>query len=386
MEFKHSEPFTVGVELEVQILSTHDYNLIRGSADLLALLAKTEHPGEVKPEITESMFEMSTSVHRGHRTLLAELEAIRDAVVKQAQRLNVAIAGGGAHPFQRWSEQRIFPGERFFHLHDLYGYLAKQFTVFGQHIHIGVESGDDAIYLTHLMARYIPHFIALSASSPFSQGVDTVFDSSRLNNINAFPLSGTIPFVRSWAQFIEYFESMKSLGVVESMKDFYWDIRPKPEYGTIEIRVCDTPLTVERAAALAAYAQALARYLMSVRPQMPSQDVYRVYSFNRFSACRFGLEGGLIDAYSRSRSSIKEDIKATLHEIAPHLEAVDAGDAMRDIRSVVDSGRNDACWLREANAKTGSQANVMRMSAELWAKGIDPLAALAGTGSSPDAR
>jgi carboxylate-amine ligase len=386
MEFKHSEPFTVGVELEVQILSTHDYNLIRGSADLLALLAKTEHPGEVKPEITESMFEMSTSVHRGHRTLLAELEAIRDAVVKQAQRLNVAIAGGGAHPFQRWSEQRIFPGERFFHLHDLYGYLAKQFTVFGQHIHIGVESGDDAIYLTHLMARYIPHFIALSASSPFSQGVDTVFDSSRLNNINAFPLSGTIPFVRSWAQFIEYFESMKSLGVVESMKDFYWDIRPKPEYGTIEIRVCDTPLTVERAAALAAYAQALARYLMSVRPQMPSQDVYRVYSFNRFSACRFGLEGGLIDAYSRSRSSIKEDIKATLHEIAPHLEAVDAGDATRDIRTVLESGRNDAGWLRETHRKTGSLANVMRMSAELWAKGIDPLAALAGTGSSPDAR
>jgi carboxylate-amine ligase len=375
LEFTHSDPFTVGVELEVQILSTHDYNLLRGSADLLALLAKTGHPGEVKPEITESMFEMSTSVHRGYRTLIAELEAIRDAVVKQAQRLNVAIAGGGAHPFQRWSEQRIFPRERFFHLHDLYGYLAKQFTVFGQHIHIGVESGDDAIYLTHLMARYIPHFIALSASSPVSQGVDTAFDSSRLNNINAFPLSGTIPFVRSWPEFVEYFESMRSLGVVSSMKDFYWDIRPKPEYGTIEIRVCDTPLTVQRAAALAAYAQGLARYLMTARPQLPSQDVYRVYSFNRFSACRFGLEGGLIDAYNRSRCLIKEDIAATLDSIAPHLEGQDAGAAMRDIRSVLDSGRNDAGWLREAYSRTGSLANVMRMSAELWAKGAVPLPA-----------
>jgi carboxylate-amine ligase len=374
-EFAPSEPFTVGVELEVQILSTHDYNLIRGSADLLALLAKSGHPGEVKPEITESMFEMSTSVHRGHRTLAAELEAIRDAVVKQAQRLNVAIAGGGSHPFQRWSEQRIFPRERFFHLHDLYGYLAKQFTVFGQHIHIGVQSGDDAIYLTHLMARYIPHFIALSASSPYSQGVDTVFDSSRLNNINAFPLSGTMPFVRSWSEFLEYFESMKALGVVESMKDFYWDIRPKPEYGTIEIRVCDTPLTVQRAAALAAYAQGLARYLMTARPQLPSQDVYRVYSFNRFSACRFGLEGGLIDAYSRSRCLIKEDVAATLQLIAPHLEALDARGAMREIQSVLDTGRNDAGWLREAYRKTSSLANVMRMSAELWAKGSIPLAA-----------
>jgi carboxylate-amine ligase len=375
MEFKRSEPFTLGVELEVQILSTHDYNLIRGSADLLALLGKSGHPGEVKPEITESMFEMSTTVHRGPRTLLAELEALRDAVVGQAQRLNVAIAGGGAHPFQRWSEQRISSGERFYRLHDLYGYLAKQFTVFGQHIHIGVPAGDDAIYLTHLMARYVPHFIALSASSPYSQGVDTAFDSSRLNHINAFPLSGTMPFVRSWPEFLEYFESMKALGVVESMKDFYWDVRPKPEFGTIEIRVCDTPLTVRRAASLAAYAQGLARYLMTTRPELPSQDLYRVYGFNRFSACRFGLEGGLIDACSRSRCPIREDIAAALDRIAPHLEELDAGDALRDIRSVLDSGRNDAGWLREAYRRTGSLANVMRMSAELWAKGSDPLAA-----------
>ncbi|HWQ38724.1 MAG TPA: YbdK family carboxylate-amine ligase [Burkholderiales bacterium] len=375
MEFKHSEPFTVGVELEVQILSTHDYNLIRGAADLLTLLAKAGHPGEVKPEITESMFEMSTSVHRTHRTLLAELQAIREAVVRQAQRLNVAIAGGGAHPFQRWSEQRIFPGARFFHLHDLYGYLAKQFTVFGQHIHIGVESGDDAVYLTHLMARYLPHFIALSASSPYSQGVDTAFDSCRLNSINAFPLSGTMPFVRSWAEFIDYFESMRSLGIVESMKDFYWDIRPKPEYGTIEIRVCDTPLTVERAAALAAYAQALARYLMTARPHLPSQDVYRVYSFNRFCACRFGLEGGLIDAYTRSRCLIKEDVAAVFEQIAPYVDALDAGAALENLRAVLDSGRNDAGWLREAHRKTGSLPNTVRLSAELWAKGSVPLPA-----------
>lgn len=374
MQFQRSDPLTLGVELEVQILSTHDYNLMRGSADLLALLAKTKHPGEVKPEITESMFEMSSSVHRGPRTLLAELEALRDAVARQAQRLNVAIAGGGAHPFQRWTEQRISTGERFYRLHDLYGYLAKQFTVFGQHIHIGVESGDEAIYLTHVMARYAPHLIALAASSPYSQGVDTAFDSSRLNNISAFPLSGTIPFVESWDEFLEYFESMKNLGVVESMKDFYWDIRPKPEYGTIEIRVCDTPLTVRRAVAVAGYAQALARYLMSAQPQPPSRDVYRLYSFNRFSASRFGLEGGLIDAHTRARTLIREDIAATLRLIAPHAEALDAMQAIDDVQAVLASGRNDAGWLREVNRKTGSLANVVRMSAELWAKGSVPLA------------
>ncbi|HZP93117.1 MAG TPA: YbdK family carboxylate-amine ligase [Burkholderiales bacterium] len=367
LAFSRSEQFTLGVELELQILSTHDYNLMRGSRELLALLDKAGHPGDVKPEITESMIEISTSVHRRYGTLAAELAAIRDAVVRQARRLNLALAGGGAHPFQRWSEQRIFPRERFFQLHELYGYLAKQFTVFGQHIHIGVDGGDEAVLLTHLMARYIPHFIALSASSPFFQGVDTSFDSSRLNSISAFPLSGTMPFVRTWDEFNAYFDEMHDLGVVESMKDFYWDIRPKPEYGTIEIRVCDTPLTVERAAALAAYAQTLAAHLMTVRPQLPSQDIYRVYSFNRFSACRFGLEGGLIDAYARGRCSLKQDIAATLVEISPRAEELGTVRALNQIQAVLDSDANDATWLRDMFKATGSLMNTVRHAADLWA-------------------
>ncbi|MGH8694297.1 MAG: glutamate-cysteine ligase family protein, partial [Burkholderiales bacterium] len=156
LEFSRSEPLTMGIELELMILSTHDWDLMHGAGDLLGLIKKVKHPGDIKPEITESMIEISTSVHKEYREMLAELSGIRDVVLKNAQRLNLAIAGGGAHPFQHWSEQRIFPKERFFHVHELYGYLAKQFTVFGQHIHIGVPSGDDAVWLTHMMSRYIP--------------------------------------------------------------------------------------------------------------------------------------------------------------------------------------------------------------------------------------
>jgi len=251
-EFKQSASFTMGVELELQILNSRDYNLARDAADLLELLGKTGHPGAVRPEITESMIEINTSIHTTHYALVRELRAIRDAVARAAQRLNVRVAGGGSHPFHQWSDRRIYPTERFKHILDLYGYLAKQFTIFGQHVHIGCPGGDEAIYLTHLLARYAPHFIALSASSPFQQGEDTSYQSSRLNTVSAFPLSGQMPFVRSWSEFLEYFGRMRGYGVVESMKDFYWDIRPRPEYGTVEIRVFDTPLSVDRAAALAA--------------------------------------------------------------------------------------------------------------------------------------
>jgi carboxylate-amine ligase len=109
--------------------------------------------------------------------------------------MNVAIAGGGTHPFQKWSDRQIYPTERFLSVSEKYGFLAKQFTVFGQHVHVGCTSADDAIYLTHALIRYVPHVIALAASSPFYQGVDTAFDSSRLSVVNAFPLSGTMPLV-----------------------------------------------------------------------------------------------------------------------------------------------------------------------------------------------
>src|SRR6185436_9056924 len=104
---------------------------------------------EVKPEITESMIEVNSGVHTRYDPLLDELRRTRDAIVTEAGKLNLAIAGGGAHPFHKWSERRIFDTERFQRVSELYGYLAKQFTVFGQHIHIGVENGDDAVYLTH---------------------------------------------------------------------------------------------------------------------------------------------------------------------------------------------------------------------------------------------
>src|SRR5262249_27038602 len=147
-----------------------------------------------------------------------------------------------------------------------YTYLSKRSTVFGQHIHIGCKSGEDAIYLTHALSRYVPQFIAICASSPFYQGVDTGYASSRSTVFNAFPLSGVMPYLITWNEFSEYYYKMRNYGIIGSMKDFYWDIRPKPEFGTVEIRVCDTPLTIRTAAIITAYIQALSLYLLEEKP------------------------------------------------------------------------------------------------------------------------
>ncbi|MEY2653783.1 MAG: hypothetical protein RLZZ524_811, partial [Pseudomonadota bacterium] len=290
--FARSRSLTLGVELELQIVNTHDYDLAPSAGDLLRLVDRLKHrlPGSIVPEMTDSMIELSTGICVDHADALSQLGQLRDALVSCADQLNLGLSGGGTHPFQDWSQRRIFDKPRFQELSQLYGYLSKQFTIFGQHVHIGCPGPDQALVLLHGLSRFIPHLIALSASSPYVQGTDTGFDSARLNSVFAFPMSGRAPFVTSWDDFQVYFEKMTRTGVVRSMKDFYWDIRPKPEYGTIEVRVLDTPLTIEKAAALAGLVQCLARWITLQQPfGAPQEDDYLAYTFNRFQACRFGL-------------------------------------------------------------------------------------------------
>jgi carboxylate-amine ligase len=352
--FAQSESLTMGVELELQLVSLSDFDLVAASPDMLELLGRAPFPGNVTPEITESMIEINSSVHTRHGELLAELRAIRDTLLRAGDRLNVGVCGGGTHPFQQWSQRKIFSKPRFREVSALYGYLAKQFTVFGQHVHIGCKSGDEALYLLHALNRYIPHFIALSSSSPFLQGSDTRFHSARLNSVFAFPLSGRAPFILEWDAFErDYFARMENTGIVRSMKDFYWDLRPKPEYGTIELRVCDTPLTVERAAALACYLQALCRYLLEGNEPAPLEDDYLVYNYNRFQACRFGLDGTLVHPQVHETISLREDILATLRRLEPHAQALGSEAALEHIGRETHTG-SDAQLLREAHAQAGS--------------------------------
>ena len=361
--FGQSDPLTIGVELELQLVNTNNYDLTHYADDMPRLMAQRQLPGSVVPEMTAGMIEISTGVCRTSGEALAQLGQIRDALVQCADKLNIAVVGGGTHPCQQWQQQRIYDKPRFHELSTLYGYLTKQFTIFGQHVHVGCPDADTALYTLHCMSRYIPHFIALAASSPYVQGQDTAFDSARLNSVFAFPLSGRAPCVLTWDEFGQYFDKMTRTGVVKSMKDFYWDIRPKPEYGTIEVRVFDTPLTVERAAALAGYVQCLAAWFQHERPFTPCEDDYLVYSYNRFQACRFGLDAVYVDPASGEHLPLREHLLATMQRLAPFAEQCQAGDALALLRQEVQDNRNDARWLRERQAKEQLLGEVIRQAA-----------------------
>src|SRR5450830_1434901 len=375
LPFTSSTPFTMGIELELQLVNRRNYNLASDAVDLLTWIAPRELQKQIKLEMTQGMIELNSDIHTRVDHLIEELKELRAALNRGAQYLNIDVSGGGAHPFQHWNEQRITPSERFHHLHEKYGYLAKTFTVFGQHIHIGVPNGDDALYLTHAFSRFVPHFIALSAASPFYQGADTKFDSSRSNVVRAFPLSGTAPVQTKWSEFETYYDELLQMGIIGSMKDFYWDIRPKPEYGTVEIRVCDTPLTIEHAAHLGAYAQLLARWILTERPFVIRDDFYLLYQFNRFEASRFGLNGMLaLHAETPSASTklpIYEHLLQQLQLLQPYVQNEAEQLTLTRLRHVANERLSDAGWLRKVFAQRGSLNDMMRLSSELW-MGQDP--------------
>jgi glutamate---cysteine ligase / carboxylate-amine ligase len=161
---------------------------------------------------------------------------------------------------------------------------------------------------------------------------------------------------------------MERTGIVKSMKDFYWDIRPKPEYGTIELRVCDTPLTIDRAAALACYLQTLCRYLLHGGDSLPDESDYLVYNYNRFQACRFGLEGTLVDPKTYEALSLREDIIATAAKLSEHAQACGATRAMEHISRAATAG-NDAASLRQSFSESGGAEGMVNAALEAFRGG-----------------
>ncbi|HEY1089723.1 MAG TPA: YbdK family carboxylate-amine ligase, partial [Burkholderiaceae bacterium] len=287
-----------------------------------------------------------------------------------AKQLELDLCGGGTHPFQQWSQQRLDGTPRLHRISELYGDMARQQTLFGQHVHVGCPGPDQALVLMHGLSRFVPHLIALSASSPFVQGIDTGFASARLNSTLALPLSGRAPFLTRWDEFEAYFAKMAHTGVVSDFNDIHWDIRPKPEFGTIEVRVCDTPLTLDKAAALAAYVQCLARWLRVEHPFELRADDDLPYAFNRFQACRFGLDATYVDPGTGEHRALREEIRASFDLLEVHAMELRAEDALIFLRSEFNSTGNDAAWLRDLHGRESMLSEVVRQQARRWA-GLD---------------
>lgn len=364
--FAASAMGSMGIELELMVLDRLSYDLMPAAPDILRLLDLQTKAWVATPEVTTSMLEVATSVLGSFAEAAAQLEEIRHCVQSAAFQVGAAISGGGAHPFQKWNEQRIYPKERYRASARKFGYLTKLFTVFGMHVHIGIPDADEAIRVCAWLTQRAPLFIALSANSPCWQGERSGFCSARSNVVGAFPMSGTLPaHIRSWAEFEQHFSLLAAHGIVHSIKDFYWDVRPKPEYGTIELRVLDTPLHPSYAAALACYARELCKEVHASPGRWPADASAHLYRWNRFNAAKEGVDASWIDPETGAELSVVRAVADDLERLRLRSTDPDFPEACRLIHQLLQRG-GQARWLTDHLDAGSGMNDLARAASEMF--------------------
>ncbi|HXY34914.1 MAG TPA: YbdK family carboxylate-amine ligase [Planctomycetaceae bacterium] len=321
MLFRPSPATTVGAELELMVLDPHSGDLAPGAVRLLKTCAE-ESIENVSAELMQSMIELKTGV-------CGNVADVRDQLVPRLRRVrNIArsmgyeLAMSATHPFHRASNSAVSPSERYDRLVDRLAYLIHQRVVFGLHIHVGLPSGDMALGVMNQLVQYLPHLLALSANSPFWQGIDTGLASCRTALYRTLPHAGVPRYFPRWKDFRAYFRVMRECGAIQSMKDIYWDIRPRPEFGTIELRVCDMPATLATTFALVALVRSLAiasQRLLEERPQMRRGDIRKhwIAVENKWLATRYGLGGMYIRTPAGKRRPLRQDLNELLARLMP---------------------------------------------------------------------
>ncbi len=254
IEFTPSERSSLGVEWELELVDLDSRQLTSVSSEILRDISDDgdgEHP-KAKHELLQSCVEVITGICGTVAEAEADLAATVADVQAAAAKYNVGLMCSGSHPTTDWSTQKITDNDRYRLLVERNQWLARQLQIFGIHVHVGIRSPDKAIPIVNALLGYIGHFLALSASSPYWIGSDTGLASYRSKVFEGLPTAG-IPYQLSgWDHFESYMEVLISTQTIQSVREVWWDIRPHPRFGTVELRICDGLPTLEEIGAVAA--------------------------------------------------------------------------------------------------------------------------------------
>jgi carboxylate-amine ligase len=321
MCFHASSQPSVGVEVEVQILDRDSGDLAPGAVRILKACSEESLQG-VTAELMQSMIEVKTGVCHDVSAAKNEIVSVLRRVRNIAGSLGYDLALGATHPFHRTSTSTVFPDVRYERILDRLAWLTYQRVVFGLHVHVGVPSGDMAIAAINHLVRYLPHLVALSASSPFWQGVDTGLASARTALYRMLPHAGVPRYFTNWKEFRTYCRVLRDCHTIASYKDIYWDIRPRPDLGTIEFRICDMPMTLTEVFQLVALMRTLTiatLRLLEEKPRSRRGDYRRqwVAVENKWLATRYGLEAIYIRTPGGKRRPLAYDLSEVLERLVP---------------------------------------------------------------------
>jgi len=328
--------YTLGVEEELMILDSESYNL----TNAIEALVEESPDGEIKPELMESVLEIATSPCRDAREAETQLRALRRQVAETAARKGLCIGAAGTHPFALWEDQRISGSERYRELVSALRFVARQEIIFGLHVHVGLDDPDKAIHVSNGMRVHVPVLLALSANSPFWRSQATGLASTRMPIFRAFPLTGLPPAYRDWDDFESRIGFMVESGVIQDYTFLWYDIRPHPNLGTIEVRAMDVQTRVEHTMALAALIQAMVKELAEHYEAGGELATYphEMLEENRWLAARHGLDAELVDLPHKRLVATKELARRLYDRLRPHAEELGAEDQFEGLKDIIERG------------------------------------------------
>ncbi|HJU47797.1 MAG TPA: carboxylate-amine ligase [Gaiellaceae bacterium] len=348
--FGSSDPYTLGVEEEYMLLDGATFDLVQHIETVLAAISGHELESQINPELMQSVLEIATPVCRTAGDVRRELVKLRGYVSTVAREKGLRVGAAGTHPFSLFERQRITAKDRYRQLVDQLQYVARRELIFGMHVHVAVDDPDKAIAVIGGLLPQLAPLLALSASSPFWRGEPTGLSSSRQMVFSAFPRSGPPPRFRDYEDYAEVVGQLERTGCIADYTHIWWDIRPHPRLGTIEVRICDAVTRLDDAVAIAAYCQGLVK-LLSERfdggEQIPSY--HRILtSENKWLAARYGLEAPVMDLATgrRNRIPVAQLIRRTLREIEPHARELGSDAELEGVREILDRGNSAERQLR----------------------------------------
>ncbi|MBE0656113.1 MAG: carboxylate-amine ligase [Bryobacteraceae bacterium] len=313
---------TLGIEEEFQTIDPVTRDLKSHIQAEIVQKGKMVLAERVKPEMHQSVVEIGTGVCQTIQQARDEIKEIRQHIVKLARAHDLRIAAAGTHPFAQWREQEIYPDDRYRMIVEDMKMVARANLIFGLHVHVGVEDRETAIQLMNGARYFLPHLLAISANSPFWQGMETGLKSYRCKVFDKFPRTNIPDLFQSWSEFEDFVELLIRTNCIDDAKKIWWDIRPHPHFPTLEFRICDMPMRLDETIAIAALCQAIIAKLYRLHEQNLTFRHYgrALIMENKWRAARYGLDGKLID-FGKQQEVPEKDL---VHEILEFVSDVSA--------------------------------------------------------------
>jgi len=333
------EQFTLGIEEEFQIVDPVTRELKSHVSEILEE-GKLLLGEKIKPEMIQSMIEVGTGVCANIQEAREDITKLRCIISSLAKKKGMEIVAASTHPFSKWSEQKIYEGDRYKLLVDELQMVARSLLIFGVHVHVGVPDLDRRIHIMNAARYFLPHVLALTTSSPFWLGFNTGLKSYRCEVFKKFPRTEIPDHFESYQQYQSYVDLLVKMNCIPNGSKIWWDIRPHYLFPTLEFRICDIPTRVDDTIAVAALFQAIVAKLTILIEKNLGFRLYhrRLIQENKWRAIRYGLDGLLLDLGKQKEVPVKDLIRELLEFVDDVVDPLDSRKEIEHIHTILDRG------------------------------------------------